>query len=77
MENYNLIKEFLEEEPILKDEFDNLRQSLEYFSDNFSKEEFDAKCEELIDFLELLSEIVALPKVNANPLRDNSSPYWA
>jgi len=30
--------------------------------DNFSKEEYEAKCDELIDFLEFLSEVVALPK---------------
>ena len=62
LENYHLIKEFLKEEPILKKEFDDLRQSLEILSENFSREEFEERCDNLVDFLEFLSEIVAIPK---------------
>ena len=63
LENWNQVKKFLEEEPMLRKELDDLYQSLEDFSCDFSKEIFDARCNELEDFLELLTQLVALPKV--------------
>ena len=62
LENYNEIRKFLEEEPILKNEFEELRNSLEILADNFSRDEFEAQCDEYLEFLEFLSEIVTLPK---------------
>ncbi len=59
---YDEILKFLEEEPILKVEFDRLRDSLEYSSDNFSEQNFERRYENYHELLSFLREIIALPK---------------
>ncbi len=60
--HYGDILEFIEEEPILKVEFDSLRHSLESPPDNFSKEDFERQYDNYRELLGLLHEIVTLPK---------------
>ena len=60
--HYDEILKFLEEEPILKVEFDRLRDSLESSSDNFSEQNFERYYENYQELLSFLCEIIALPK---------------
>ncbi len=60
--SYGEILEFLEEEPILKVEFDSLRHSLESPPDNCSEQNFERHYEDYQELLSFLHEIVALPK---------------
>lgn len=56
------VKKILNEEPLLREEFDIVKNSLEVISDNFSKKDFELNYEKYLEFLDFLSEIATLPK---------------
>lgn len=76
MEKFYQVKHFLEEEPILKKEFEELRNSLETFSDNHSREEFETRCDEYLNFLDFLDEIVSLPNNKVRKREKETKEYF-
>lgn len=60
--HYEDVLEFLEQEPILKEEFDKLRHSLKTPPDNSSRRDLEEQYINYQDILDFLLEIVALPK---------------
>ena len=58
---YREIKALLEEEPILREEFEELKQFLKKLED-FSGEEFNTQYEMYQEFIDFLLEIASIPK---------------
>ena len=66
MANQNIywkIKGILNEEPVLKEEFDELRSSLQKFSGDIPKVIFEKYYQEYEDFLDILVQLANLPKI--------------
>ncbi|KKM64412.1 hypothetical protein LCGC14_1501600 [marine sediment metagenome] len=61
IEIYREIKALLEEEPILREEFEELKQFLKKLED-FSGEEFNTQYEMYQEFIDFLLEIASIPK---------------
>ena len=66
MANQNIywkIKGILNEEPVLKNKFDELRSSLHKFSGDIPKESFEKHYQEYEDFIRLLTKLAKSPKI--------------
>ncbi len=59
---YREVKEILNEEPILKEEFEVVRSSLTEFSYDVPKESFIKHYQEYEEFIEILVQLAKLPK---------------
>lgn len=57
------VKRILNDEPDLKKEFDVLRYSLKELPDDFSREHFEMLYQEYEGFIEILINLVNLPKI--------------